>query len=87
MLKKSNKVTKMVVSLRKIRLRIRKMARMLKTLLLQKSQRLKMRMMNSKRRGLITQTLTLMIQLRFFKNSTSDVKRDSITKNLWATLL
>jgi len=76
-----------VLQSKKIRQRIRKTPKTRRTLLHQKFQLLRMKTMNLKKRRLTTQTLTLMTPLKFSKNSTSDVKRDLITRNLVATQL
>jgi len=76
-----------VLQSKKIRQRIRKTPKTRRTLLHQKFQLLKMKTMNLKKRRLTTQTLTLMTPLKSSKNSTSDVKRDLITRNLVATQL
>jgi len=76
-----------VLQSKKIRQRIRKTPKTRRTPLHQKFQLLRMKTMNLKKRRLTTQTLTLMTPLKSFKNSTSDVKRDLITRNLVATQL
>jgi len=76
-----------VLQSKKIRQRIRKTPKTRRTLLHQKFQLLRMKTMNLKKRRLTTQTLTLMTPLKSSKNSTSDVKRDLITRNLVATQL
>jgi hypothetical protein len=76
-----------VLQSKKIRQRIRKTPKTRRTPLHQKFQLLRMKTMNLKKRRLTTQTLTLMTPLKSSKNSTSDVKRDLITRNLVATQL
>jgi len=76
-----------VLQSKKIRQRIRKTPKTRRTLLHQKFQLLRMKTMNLKKKRLTTQILTLMIPLKSSKNSTSDVKRDLITRNLVATQL
>ena len=76
-----------VLQSKKIRQRIRKTPKTRRTPLHQNFQQSKMKTMNLKKRRLTTQTLTLMTPLKSSKNSTSDVKRDLITRNLVATQL